>query len=361
MIVKDIRIQVNCSSIGATGVRGNGGLGGRETKNGRTFYADLYEWNRILNYAHHEFSLRSEEEGPVVPAGDNGGYGTSCNGAENPVNVSFHSSPSITAYQEYARENLLDNVWRSSLDHLVNGLSNNETLDLFFGIIDLIGEFNSLEGQYFHWHKKIDFTPFYQSLKNRIERYVQRIGESSDERKSVKLLYTAVISKLLSIENQVNQIAVSNLLTYIDTIKVNIAKLKDDDRVIYITAYRDDYKKSLDEKMKSANEMVQNMVVPAIEKTFGETENDIQELLNEAVVKHNETEKALEKAKENKRRLEKSMLWHNILAPFKVIGSLLALAGPEGAVAGAVVSGAASFAGNLQFIVRNYILNSVDH
>lgn len=279
-----------------------------------------------------------------MPAGDKGGYGTNCNGIDKPATVSFNFSPSITAYQEYARENLVDNVCKSNLKRFINGLTNNETFDSFFEIVDLIEEFNSLEKHYFHLHKKIDFTPFYQSLKNRIERYVKRIGESSDERKSVKLLYTAVISKLLSIENQANQIAVSKLLTYIDTIKVNIAKLKEDKRVEYISEYRDNYKSSLDEKMKSANDMVQNMVVPAIEKTFSETETNIQALLNEAIVKHNETEEALEKAKENERKLKISIAWHNILGPLKVIGSLLVLAGPEGAIAGAVIAGGASFA-----------------
>lgn len=239
---------------------------------------------------------------------------------------------------------MANSIWKSDLEHFVGRLASNESLDSFFGIIDLIEEFNRLEGQYFRLHKQIDFRQFYESLQHRIERYVKHIGESSDERESVKLLYTAVISKLQSMNTNGNHIAVTNLLTYIGTINSSISKLAEDKRVEYISEQRDNYKHALDEKMNSANLMVQLMVVPAIEKVFNETETNIQELLNEAIVKHNETEKALEIAKENKKKLQKSMLWHNILAPLKVIGGLLSLAGPEGALAGAAVSGVSSFA-----------------
>lgn len=320
-------------------------MGGKETRNGRTYEIETHGWNRVFYIEKKkEYSITKDEAGPIVPAGDTGGYGTNCDGIEERKKATFNISRHITRYQEYARENLENSTSRSNLEHLLDGLTNSVSLDSYFSIVGLIEEFNSLESQYFHLHKSISMTPFYQSLKHRTERYVRQIGESVDERESVKILYTTIITKLLSIENRENQIVVNKLLTYIDVIKEDIAQLNEDKRVEFITEYRDDYKDSLDAKMKSANELVQSMVVPAIDKTFSETEDNIQELLKEAIVKHNETEEALEKAKENKRRLEKSMLWHNILAPLKVIGGLLSLAGPKGAIAGAVLSGGASFA-----------------
>lgn len=283
---------------------------------------------------YHNIEIVGQSNDSIVPAGDDGSYVTDCSEREEPMNVTFNFGQSIAAYVEYAMENLVDNMGKANLEHLLNELAANQTFDPLLNLNDLINEFNSIEKQYFHLHKKIDFTTFYQELKGRIERYVARIGESGNERKLVKLLYTAVISKLSAIRKATNHIAVIRLLTYIDTIQTDINKLKEITKVEYIMKLRDDYKRSLDEKIKSANEMVRNMVTPAIDKMFNETERNIQQLLNEAVVKQNETEKTLIIAEENKEKLRKSILWHSILAPFKLIGGLIGMAGPQAAVAG---------------------------
>lgn len=324
-------IWITFFQTGENGHSGIGGLGGLHAED------SFREIGRVrCGLDEHTVVIKKKiASDTVYPDGSAGAIVTNCNGLKEPVSVvSFHSSPSITAYQEYARENLANTMWRSNLEHFVNGLTNNKKLDSFFDVSDLIEEFNSLEKQFFHLHRIIDFLPFYQSLKNRIDRNIKRIGKSNDERKLAKLLYTAVASKLPAIRKETNQIAVTNILTYLDTITKNIEKLNDDKKIEHIIELRDNYKRSLDEKIKSASDMVQNMVIATIDKTFDEMERNIQKLLDEAVDNHEETEEAHRIAEDKRKQLKKAMVLPSILAPIKLLGILLELVCPQGAAVG---------------------------
>ena len=89
--------------------------------------------------------------------------------------------------------------------------------------------------------------------------------------------------------------------------------------------------------MKTATELIHKTVIPAIDKTYTEVDDKIKELLKETFEKKRETEAELQKAEENKRALQQQSFWHAVLAPFKMMASVISLAGPEGMAVGAVI------------------------
>lgn len=104
------------------GSKGNGGDGETYIRNG-AIVTDIFVTARV------SCKLLYKEMGEYIPPSDAGRNGGNSNGIKNPMDITFRFRPSITAYQEYARENLAKLMDRSNLEHFLNGFTNNEKLE----------------------------------------------------------------------------------------------------------------------------------------------------------------------------------------------------------------------------------------
>lgn len=253
----------------------------------------------------------------------------------------MNPSPSILAYKEYLGHNLLESTRRSKLLEFVQQLMTNEGVHSFYSVSDLIDEFKSLENHYNQLKKEINFVPLYQSLLDRIGYQTRILGDGDSENSHyLTLLYTAVMSKIISIKDA-DHIVIFDVSAYLHSMKNDIDKIEKETRIDYIKTSFDKYEKELTNKIATAVNLIDTKVIPTIDATFRETDEKIADLLREVFEYEKASENAIKISEENNAKLKKLIFCHKLLAPFKLIGRVLAFAGPMGMVAGAVVSAGA--------------------
>lgn len=239
-------------------------------------------------------------------------------------------APLLHRYKYYAREHLAAHLQISDLDKFLRYLNQNHSIYSSFNTIHLFNEFESIEEHYLRLRNKLSFISYYESLRDRIISHSKTLGDKKDETKALLHLYTAVASRLFAIKSHGNHVVVVDLLEYMKTIKKKMNKLQEMQKTEYIEEYRDEFKKSLGYKIKTATNLIHSTVIPAIDKIYSDVDQNIKELLKETFEKERATKEELKKAEENKRALQQQSMWHAFLAPFKVFASILSLAGPEG-------------------------------
>lgn len=260
----------------------------------------------------------------------------------------FKLPPVLDRYKYYAREHLAANIHISDLNEFLQYLNQDRSIYSSFKSIDFFNEFESIEHHYLRLRKKLSFIPYYESLRDRIITHYKALGYlKENEQKALIHLYTAVASRLFAIKTHGNHVVVVDLLDYMKTVKKKMKKLQEIQKTEYIQGYRDEFKKMLQIKIKTATNLIHNTVIPAINTIYSDVDLKIKELLEETFAKKHETEEELKKAAENKKALQQQSLVHSLLAPFKLFASLLSLAGPEGMAAGAVIGMGAGLAENI--------------
>lgn len=247
-------------------------------------------------------------------------------------------APLLRRYKYYAREHLAANVHISNLNEFLQYLNQNQSIYLPFNTMDLFHEFEETEQHYLRLRNKLSFIPYYESLRDRITSHLKALDDKkNDEAKVLIHLYAAVASRLFASRSHGNHVVVVDLLEYMKTVKKKMNKLQEMQKTEYIEEYRDEFKKSLDFKIKTATNLVNNTVVPAIEKVYSGVDQNIKELLNETFIKWDHTWESLSKAYHNAEELKRQSVLHAAFSPLKMFAGMLALAGPVGMAAGTVV------------------------
>lgn len=253
------------------------------------------------------FFCAKTQPGAIIPVGIDGKSGADC--PLRPEPVYFHASP-IVRYKLYARQSLGYHMWKPKLLHFLQTLNVKETINSMYEPINFIEEFKDLENDYFNLRKKLNFIPIYQSLQRRIDKYSAPIDDSTEEKKGMILVNTAVTSKIFAIRNNEWHITVLDLLGHLNAMKDDINDLRSTRKSKHIAKYRENYNKYLNEKINTARELIDSEIEPVIEKTFREIDENIEHLLDEILKKNQETIQAYNKSIEYRNVLEDSMHWH---------------------------------------------------
>lgn len=276
-------------------------------------------------------------------AGENGIDGAFC---ERNAPERFNAQNSMLAlnrYKSYVREHLATNARVSNLTGFLEYLNENENINKLYNTTDLIDDFENMEIQYFRLRKNLPFVSFYNSFRDRVANYSRILNTSNkDELRAVNVLYAAVASRLFAIKSYENHVGVVDLVQYMNIIENQIKNLQEMKKTDYINEYRDEYGSALDSKIQTANELIENIIIPQINQMYEETDNKIKELVTATIELQGDAEENLEKAKENRETLKTKLMFHRILAPVKLIGSILSVLGPVGTVVGGAITNEAN-------------------
>lgn len=250
-------------------------------------------------------------------------------------------------YKYYTREIFANETFDvSELKYFLKYMDNYEDLNDRYDIYNLIDDFNSTESQYFELHSNISFNSYYKSLISRSEMYSRKLKgkdrkDRTDEKRALNYLYTAVKSRLFVMETNVNNVAVVDLLDYMRGIKNRMHEAADKRS---IDGYSDAFKNEMDKKIGDANNMISKYVLPSIGDAVKRTNEGINKLLGEVHEAADDNEKNMIKARSNAIVMNEKLLAHELLSAVKLIGSVVLVLGPEGAVAGAALLGISSVA-----------------
>lgn len=285
---------------GQMGANATGGIGGKATSFGdniffQSHYTEGLFATKFFEKWYHVY--QGSNPGAIIGPGLNGTFKTNCT-VKKPATTPFNASASIIAYKDYVRANLGTSAWKSNLWNFTNQLSENGVINSFYDLRDFLNEFKGLESDYYRQNNETDFISLYQTLRHRFEDYRKPIKN----RKYWQFLYAAIISKQLAIRNHTNVVTVTDLLVNMKAMK-DIIKETHKNRLKYLKSDCNDHKRSLSEKIHSANQLI-GTIAPTINKTFQHT---------------------IQNNWESVEQMQSIIVMQQIITPMRMIESLLAL------------------------------------
>lgn len=271
------------------------------------------------------------------PNGENGLDGVGEVKAANVIDV---KSPAalIVAYKDHTLEHMIGSIVESQLRDFFEYMNEDARIQSVFDPLNFIEEFLSLENHFIPLHDKLSFIEFYESLLQRIVAFEKTHGDSVENKQIFSYLYSAVYSKMCMIRSNLNRIVVVDLPEYLSVLKNHIEDLHKITNQVAVMNHRDEFKKSLDDKIASANKVIETEVLPAIESVYDQFDEQFDDLFRENIQKQNTAKDSIKQKHKEIQQLRKVMAIRQSLFPMRVFGTLLPLAGPKGAIAGEMLT-----------------------
>lgn len=258
----------------------------------------------------------------------------------------------INKYNQFVRKYLAKGFDVPDTELFLKNMTTNSTLDNHYSAKGLIDELRTIESDYSQLRNNISFVPYYESLIDRISykwHHVENSETKIAEQQKLKYLYTAVKSRLFGINAKKNYVTVADLNTFLSSIKENILELKTIANHDHIEKYRNEFLDKLESKIASANDMIQNTMLPFINKTIIQIKDGVVAMKVELKKEADKADEALKNSKKNAEILQKRAIAGAIVGAFDLAATGLALLGPQCAIVGAGIKGAT--------IVTNAILD----
>lgn len=262
-------------------------------------------------------------------------------GIEKPTTGNFSDLPlPINTYKSLLREHLPDSVRSFELKALFNDIEEREEIQKFYNSIGLINDFRSIEDQYLGLKKRIDFVPQIHSLLKRTTTYARTIQEPDENRIALRILYTALLSKIVQIGQNENRESVVDLYEYLKLVQENIVKLSQDEREENWQKYQTEYKDVMDGKTKTALELIETQLKPAIDKSFRELNELTEQVIKDIKKLIENAAKEIAKLEEKKRELERAAIKTTFMTMVNFAVGIAGLGGPVlSAAAKAIAAG----------------------
>lgn len=262
---------------------------------------------------------------------------------------------SINAYKNYLRFYQPNNIRGTILEKFVWTLEANENIQSLYNELGLIDDLHKIESQYFLLRQKIDFLPFIESLLNRTNVYASNFSGPHDYQVALRTLYTATMSKIVTIKNIANRISVVNLVTYLEIIQSNVRRLLEIEKESNMVMYQAQYEKVLDDKIKVALELVQNDIIPQVKRYMVKLDEQITQLIKEIRELIREELKNKEELEEKRSKLEASFWLGLFSGILRIMAAVVSCFGRVGSI----FSAASLFTSNqnARFTWKNYSIN----
>ncbi|CAL1285800.1 unnamed protein product [Larinioides sclopetarius] len=337
-------------SRGKEGEIGKAGKGGQGGKNGDDLTGEFRNLVKLQCIGkctvYGWFDVRKVQNDGRGPAGSNGSDGGNTVGIKGPIPANgINGLPKlINEYKMYLRENINNRFNKYSLLLFLEQLNKNNDVRNLYDILALIDEFQGLEEQFYKLSKQIDFSLFYNPLLDRIFKFANTLKEGpnfSENKKVLNYLYTATLGRIYNLRENSGTSLIIDIRKYLNLIKENIKILKDietqNNKVEVINKYKENYKSGIDKKIEEAMSFIENQVNPEIEKINAKIDDQVNTLIEETIALQKEAEAEIEKIKEKKKELAKTLGMKGMFGCFKIIGGLLKFLGPIGKIAGEVM------------------------
>ncbi|XP_034935139.1 uncharacterized protein [Chelonus insularis] len=275
------------SSTELEGLRGRGGhksSGRRSLSFKHEQLSDIAGEKLILETFNREWLISLE-----FPAGEYGKPGFSRKDEILPKRL-YMVNPYfvISIYKEYIRENLYKNLEETKLRRFIKDLENDHYIGVEYNTLVFVRELEGLENQYLKLGIKIDFTPFYDSLLVRIEKFA--ISEKLIENKKVlNFIYTVVLTKMFALKERKKGKTVVNLRMYLNAMEESINEVNKNTHLQTVQKYQTEYNNILAKKIQKAKDFSKNIIEPEIQKLWEQTDDKIQAIINKINKKKNYT------------------------------------------------------------------------
>lgn len=215
-------------------------------------------------------------------------------------------------------------------------LTDKDIIETFYTTQSLIESFQALESDYTLLRHNISLVPYYNTLVDNIAHKWHQ--NQSDVQ--LKYLYTLVKSRLFGIEMQKNYVAVADLSSFLTTIKDNVLDLRTIENRDHIDKYRQTFVDKLEEKIKAADDLIENTLLPFIDGKINDTKGNIDDMKKELNDASKQADKALENAKKNEETLKKRAIANAIVGAFDLVATGLSALGPQCQIIGAGIKAA---------------------
>lgn len=283
--------KINSNYIGRNGTSGNGGIGGAGTYDGDTYtlgYRDAF----FVAVIFIPFGLcMHNKPGKWYPQGADGIRGANDEDIEQPLPSRFiNPAYSINSYKSYLRENIVNSIQESRLMEFMVDFELDKRVQNLYDTMGLFDDLKSLENQYLQLRNSLSFLPFHESLLNRTGEYANSQQVGVDQTKVLRFIYTAAAGKISNLRNFRQHVLIIDLQEYLQIVEKNINKLGEIQKEVNILEQKKQYQDMLNDKIKSAFELVNKEVIPALLKYFADLSNDIPKLVADVAKRGNSTQ-----------------------------------------------------------------------
>lgn len=276
--------------------------------------------------------MKTTDDGEWHDKAPNGMLGGNMEGIEQPEPVDFiNPSYTINRYKSYIRENLANHIQASKLRKFMTDFETDERVLNLYDTLGLYDELKSMENQYLQLRYSLPFIPFLESMLNRTADYANsNTSKTADEIKVLRFMYTTISGKISNLRYFRQHVLIVDLLEYLQIVQKNIDKMRETDREVSINEQKKQYEDALMAKVKSALEVVEDDVIPALLEIFNGIMDKIPKLIEQVIKKK-------EKAEEELQELQNEIKWFKILSGFKVIAKFMEFFGTIGKVVGKAI------------------------
>lgn len=341
------------SLLGGAGIGGSGGIGGKESikkkqiifKHTETMLS--MDFSILTTNSVYDIEIESDwKTFEMYPTGQNGK-----DGAENPTLAAVVGLENrgliIAAYKHFAFKQLVGNVVESELRHFFDQLNEDHRIRSLYDPLSFIEEFIGFENHYIQLRNSIQFLPFLNSIIERIKEMNSTKAISSETKQLFHYLCSSVYIKICTIENNAYRKVVVNLPEYLKQIEKNVIELKKINNRVAISNYQNEYNQMVDRKVESARHIIETEILPGIESIFDETNAQIDLLIDENIAMQSDKKVDVEQKRKEQEELKTKLALRKLLMPLRIFGSVLAFAGPKGAMASSVIEGVGALANSL--------------
>lgn len=248
----------------------------------------------------------------------------------------------INSCKAFLRDHIPNNNQEIDLKNFLMNLEKNDGIQSLYNTsLGFFDDFQHMQMQYLRLYLKLDFAPYVEILEVRMRKFVKKLSsQSKDDKTAMQILFTALLSRIVAIKTNENRATVLNIPVYLDLVQERIEILRNIEKHFDQKEYQDQYKNSLDAKIKEALVLIQTDIVPEIDKSFEDIGRSVEGLLEEIAEMIEEEEGNIVQLNALRKKLEKQIIFNTIMSVFKVAAAVACLFGPMGfAIAGAIGSG----------------------
>ncbi|GIY51983.1 uncharacterized protein CEXT_422391 [Caerostris extrusa] len=158
-------------------------------------------------------------------------------------------------------------------------------------------------------------------------------------KKVLHYLYTATLVKIYNVKDYsgTNDLII-DIEDYLDSVKEEFETLRDlrkeSNKADVIRKHEEEYKRSIDQRIEEANDFIQRLVVPEIDRICAQVDSKIDLLIDETIALQEQAKEEKEKLIEKWQELDKAMVTRGMFSFFKIAGQVISFFGPIGAIAG---------------------------
>lgn len=233
------------------------------------------------------------------------------------------------------------NIHETEFRPILQSLESNEMVQSFYNISSLVDDFQIMENQYFRLNNDLSFNPFLNAIINRIDDYVRNTSIPIEQKIGLKLLYTAILSKICAIKQIKSRIPIVALPEYLEQVEKTVEKLYDDPS-IEVDASEDKY--FLNKKIDLATQLIKFEIIPEIKNMSMIVNKRISTLLFEIINHRNLTNSDRDKISDKMKKLENSIKFHQMLDSTGTMSSILVFYVKVGTAVAETVGGTTSVA-----------------